>query len=92
MSYNLAKFPKPIQLPNPVELAKKYIPTKVEFPAPDGLTVSDNLYEVDKNKPVMHQAGYNRIEYAYIAPKLNKILVKVAMRGYCVYTRPLPTS
>lgn len=63
-----------IQLPNPGELGEKYIPNKVEFSAPDGLIISGNLYDVDKEKPIillMHQAGYNRIEYADIAPKLN---------------------
>ncbi len=63
-----------VQQPNPGELANKYIPTKVEFPAPDGLTISGNLYEIGRNKPVillMHQAGYNLMEYADIAPKLN---------------------
>ncbi|MCC1484059.1 dienelactone hydrolase family protein [Winogradskyella immobilis] len=65
-----------VQLPTPGELGKKHISIKVEFLAPDGLTVSGNLYEVDKNKPIillMHQAGYNRMEYADIAPKLNEM-------------------
>lgn len=65
-----------VQLPTPGALGEKYLPTKVEFTAPDGLTISGNLYEIDKNKPIillMHQAGYNRIEYADIAPKLNEL-------------------
>ena len=65
-----------VQLPNPGALGDKYIPTKVEFVAKDGLLINSNLYEVDKKKPVillMHQAGYNRIEYADIAPKLNEM-------------------
>lgn len=64
-----------VQLPTPGALGEKYAPKKVEFKAPDGLVISSNLYEVAKNKPVillMHQAGYNRIEYADIAPKLNE--------------------
>lgn len=65
-----------VPLPTPGKLGKKYIPKKVEFKAADGLVISGNLYEVGKNKPVillMHQAGYNRMEYADIAPKLNKM-------------------
>ncbi|WP_394746898.1 alpha/beta hydrolase [Spongiimicrobium salis] len=65
-----------VQLPTPGELGKKYTPTHITFKAADGLTISGNLYEIDKKKPVillMHQAGYNRIEYADIAPKLNEL-------------------
>lgn len=65
-----------VQLPSPGALGEKYIPTSVEFASKDGLAINANLYEVDKTKPVillMHQAGYNRIEYADIAPKLNEM-------------------
>lgn len=65
-----------VQLPNPGGLGNKYTPKKVEFNAPDGLTINGNLYEIDKSKLIIlltHQAGYNRIEYADIAPKLNEL-------------------
>lgn len=65
-----------VPLPTPGVLGNKYIPTKVEFNAPDGLAINGNLYEVDKKKPIIlltHQAGYNRMEYADIAPKLNEL-------------------
>ena len=62
--------------PTPGTLGEKYMSNEIEFKAPDGLIISGNLYEFDKNKPIillMHQAGYNRMEYADIAPKLNKM-------------------
>lgn len=65
-----------VPLPTPGELGNKYLPSKVEFASLDGLKIRGNLYEVDKSKSVillMHQAGYNRIEYADIAPKLNEM-------------------
>lgn len=65
-----------VQYPTPGVLGEKFAPTKVEFPSGDGLPINANLYEVDQKKPVMvllHQAGYNRIEYADIAPKLNEM-------------------
>lgn len=65
-----------VQLPTPGELGSTYMPQKVEFPASDGLVIQGNLYEVNKEKPVIllcHQAGYNRIEYADIAPQLNEL-------------------
>ncbi len=65
-----------VQLPTPGELGKKYIPTTIEFKGKDGLLINANLYEVDENKPIillMHQAGYNRLEYADIAPRLNAL-------------------
>ncbi len=70
------KMKESVQMPTFGKLAKKYVPTKVEFKSKDGLFVNGNLYEIDKNKPVIllcHQAGYNRIEYADIAPKLNDL-------------------
>jgi len=65
-----------VPLPTPGALGNKYSSTQVEFPARDGLVISGNLYEIDKNKSIillMHQAGYNRMEYADIAPKLNEL-------------------
>ena len=65
-----------VPLPTPGELGKKFIPEKVEFSAGDGLLISGNLYNIGKEKPIIllaHQAGYNRIEYADIAPKLNEL-------------------
>ena len=65
-----------VPLPTPGPLGDKYLPKKIEFTAKDGLVVSGNLYEVDPKKPIIllnHQAGYNRIEYADIAPKLNEL-------------------
>jgi len=65
-----------VQVPNPGALGDTYQPTQVEFTAADGLTINGNLYEVGQRNPIillMHQAGYNRMEYADIAPKLNKM-------------------
>lgn len=70
------KMQESVQLPTFGEFEKKYMPTKVEFPSKDGLIVNGNLYEIDKNKPIIllcHQAGYNRIEYVDIAPRLNEL-------------------
>lgn len=67
---------KSVQVPNPSEFGAKYKPSKVEFVSIDGLTVYGDIYEIDKNKPVIllcHQADYNRIEYADIAPRLNEL-------------------
>ncbi|MBL4862936.1 MAG: alpha/beta hydrolase [Crocinitomicaceae bacterium] len=49
-------------------------PAHVEFASLDGLTISANIYEVDKDAPVIvlcHQAGFNKHEYDGIAEKLN---------------------
>jgi len=65
-----------VQLPNPGTLGEKYQPKKVEFKTQDDILVSGNLYEISKDKPVIllcHQAGYNRMEYIDIAPKLNEL-------------------
>lgn len=65
-----------VQLPAFDGLAEKYLPTRVEFTAADGLLISGNLYEVGLEQPVIllcHQANTNRIEYADIAPKLNEL-------------------
>jgi len=65
-----------VPLPTPGTLGSKYNSAKVEFAATDGLLINGDLYEVDKNAQIIllsHQAGYNRIEYADIAPKLNEM-------------------
>ena len=73
--------------PVPDELAEKYLAKKVTFEASDNVVVTGNLYEIDKNKPVIllcHQAGYNKYEYADIAPKLNELgynALAVDLRG-----------
>lgn len=70
------KMKESVQVPNPGELGEKYQPEKVEFKAADGLLIYGNLYEISKDKPTIllcHQAGYNRVEYADIAPKLNQM-------------------
>lgn len=70
------KMKESVQLPSPGPLGKKYQPEKIEFKAADGLLVTGNLYDIGKDKPIIllgHQAGYNRVEYADIAPKLNEM-------------------
>lgn len=65
-----------VQEPTLDELAKKHLPTEVDFAAADGLVVNGNLYEARADRPVIllcHQAGYNRVEYLDIAPKLNEL-------------------
>lgn len=65
-----------VPLPTPGALGEKYASTQIEFPAKDGLIISGDLYEVDKKMPIIlltHQAGYNRMEYADIAPRLNEL-------------------
>jgi dienelactone hydrolase len=45
------------------------------FPAPDGLTITADLYEADSTAPVIllcHQAGYSRGEYLETAKRLQK--------------------
>src|SRR5690242_1446837 len=45
------------------------------FPAPDGLTITADLYEADSTGPVIllcHQAGYSRGEYLETAKRLQK--------------------
>lgn len=64
------------QAPTPGQSASEYPFIEVQFPSKDGLLITGNLYEIDKNKPVIllcHQAGYNKYEYADIAPKLNQM-------------------
>ncbi|WP_425390771.1 alpha/beta hydrolase [Ekhidna sp.] len=63
-----------VQQPGTNEVVEKYQPTSVTITANDGVTISGNLYEIDKKAPVIllcHQAGYNKVEYADIAPRLN---------------------
>ena len=70
------KMKESVQLPSPGTLGEKYQPEKVEFKAADGLSINGNLYNIGKDKPAIllcHQAGYNRIEYEDIAPKLNEM-------------------
>lgn len=65
-----------VQQPAPGELGKAYPPEKIQFKAKDGLIISAELYEIDSDKPVillLHQGGYNKYEYADIAPRLNKM-------------------
>ena len=48
---------------------------KVTFNAPDGLQITADLYESNKEKPyilLFHQAGYSRGEYRQIAEKIIK--------------------
>jgi len=48
----------------------------ISFPSGDGLTVTADLYFVDKGAPyilLFHQANYSRGEYAETAPKLLKL-------------------
>lgn len=62
--------------PDPGELGKKYPPEPIIFESSDGLKVTGNLFEVDPNAPVIllcHQGGFNKFEYADIAPKLNQL-------------------
>lgn len=51
-------------------------PIRVEFPSKDGLVITANTYFIESEKPIIllcHQAGYNKTEYAEIAPKLNEL-------------------
>ncbi|MFK7952303.1 MAG: alpha/beta hydrolase [Ekhidna sp.] len=50
--------------------------TEVIFESKDGLPISGHLYSIDDQSPVIllcHQAGYNKHEYADIAPRLNAL-------------------
>lgn len=65
-----------VQAPKPEKIAFNYSKKSVEFPSKDGLILSADLYEIDPDKPVIllaHQGGYNKYEYADIAPRLNKM-------------------
>ncbi|WP_421811600.1 alpha/beta hydrolase [Flagellimonas sp.] len=71
------KMQSSIKAPQPDKIAFNYSKKNIEFPSKDGLIISADLYEVvDPNKPIIllcHQAGYNKYEYADIAPRLNKM-------------------
>jgi len=65
-----------VQAPKPEKIAFTYSKKKVGFPSKDGLTITAESYEIDPDKPVIllfHQGGYNKYEYADIAPRLNKM-------------------
>jgi len=49
------------------------IPERIVFPSKDGLSIFANYYEINEDAPAIvlcHQAGYNKYEYAEIAPML----------------------
>jgi len=82
LTSSLSLFAKDYVIPsntNTIEhstVKKSVEPVAVEFSSIDGLAISGNLYEIDKSKPVIllcHQAGFNKTEYAEIAPKLNEL-------------------
>lgn len=65
-----------VKAPTPDGLADQYPFQEVTFKSKDGLQVVGNLYEINKTAPVIllcHQAGYNKYEYADIAPRLNAL-------------------
>ena len=65
-----------VQAPNPGALAEKYPSKTIEFPAADGLLITGDLYEVNKNSPIIllcHQGGANRNEFLDIARNLNEM-------------------
>jgi len=65
-----------VQAPKPEKIAFTYSKKNIKFPSKDGLVISADLYEIDPDKPVIlltHQGGYNKYEYADIAPRLNKM-------------------
>ncbi|MCB9222947.1 MAG: hypothetical protein R2780_13720 [Crocinitomicaceae bacterium] len=48
----------------------------VTFASADGLEITGNLYEIDKESPIIvlcHQAGYNKFEYEGTAQRLNEL-------------------
>ncbi|WP_424989371.1 alpha/beta hydrolase [Flagellimonas sp.] len=70
------KLKSSVQMPMPDQLTFEYSKKTIQFPSNDGLTISGELFEVDRTKPVIllcHQAGYNKFEYADIGPRLNKM-------------------
>ncbi|MEK6154700.1 hypothetical protein WIW50_15635 [Flavobacteriaceae bacterium 3-367] len=65
---------KSMQQPNTNGLSSKF--EKIQFKSIDNLMVTGNLYEISKENPIIllcHQAGYNKFEYADIAPRLNQL-------------------
>ncbi len=61
---------------NAMKITEKVnIPKEVEFPSLDGLMITANVYEINKEAPVLllcHQARFNKFEYESIAEKLNE--------------------
>ena len=65
-----------VKAPKPDKIGFEYTKKPIEFSSSDGLIISADLYETDPDNPVIllcHQAGYNKYEYADIAPRLNKM-------------------
>ena len=65
-----------VKAPSPDGLTDQYPSQEITFKSKDGLQVVGNLYEINKTSPVIllcHQAGYNKYEYADIAPRLNAL-------------------
>jgi|GEM_PF-213847 len=65
-----------VQAPKPKKIDFPFSKKVVEFPSKDGLIISGDLYEIDPDKPFIllaHQGGYNKYEYADIAPRLNEM-------------------
>ncbi len=51
-------------------------PFNMDIPAPDGLNINANIYDVDKDAPVIvlcHQASFNKHEYGGIIERLNDL-------------------
>ncbi|MDC0099792.1 hypothetical protein OAI90_05850 [Crocinitomicaceae bacterium] len=51
-------------------------PINMDIPAPDGLNINANIYDVDKDAPVIvlcHQASFNKHEYGGIIERLNDL-------------------
>jgi alpha/beta superfamily hydrolase len=70
------KMQSSVQAPQPDKVEFDYSKRTIEFSAKDGLVISADSYEIDQTKPIIllcHQAGYNKYEYADIAPRLNKM-------------------
>lgn len=68
------KLGKDAEQPIADEFTKKYPSKKIEFKTSDNRIVVGNLYDIGIDNPVVllcHQLGYNKYEYADIAPKLN---------------------
>lgn len=70
------KMQSSVQAPKPDKITFDFSKKAVEFPSKDGLMISAYLFEIDPTKQIIllcHQAGYNKYEYADIAPRLNKM-------------------
>jgi len=70
------KLGKDAEQPIADEFTKKFPAKKIVFKTSDDRSVVGELYDIGNNKPVVllcHQFGYNKYEYADIAPKLNAI-------------------